>query len=603
MLRERRNWRGQEASSAENSPALPNEDANSAKEANLDLLGLEAVAEVGDIFYEWCLGDDCLTWADNASIILGIEKPSSLSSGRGYASHLVTKKGTSRYEAIVSEGLRDNGSGVSYEIEYAIRNDQGEEHWVEDRGRWFGDNEGRPTRAVGMIRVITGRRQRDEELNFLVTYDELTGHVNRTRLKELLGETLTELRRNDRHGAYLVAAIDNLALINEAYGFDVADQVIVAVGNRLLGELRTSDVIGRCSGNKFGIILGHCSEEQMHATAERLLSVVRDLVIEIDAGPVASTVSVGCVSLPSSAKSSQDAMMRAEEALAEAKHSRRASYAAFKQSPERDRLRRSNLKLADELLAALNERRLVLAFQPLVSAQTLEPVLHEALIRLRQRDGKIVAAGRFIPMAEKLGLVRLIDHRVLELAFEELIHESKPQLAINVSGYTVTDTVWLDMFMALSKSHPGAAERLVVEITETAAIEEISESQKFIATVRGQGSKTAIDDFGAGYTSFRNLKRLDVDMVKIDGSFVEGLLDKPDNQMFLRSFVDLARNFGLPTVAEFVTCQGEVDYLREIGVEYLQGYHVGEPTLAPPWRAEGEQAVTSPAVKTECAVF
>ena len=590
VLRDRRSWRGQKAETGKvGEQPSPFEDS-ALSSSELASLGLEAVAEVGDVFYEWALDKDHLVWADNVSDVLGINQSSALSSGRGYASRLIADKGTTRYEAIVSEGLRDNGSGVPYEIEYAIRNDQGEEHWVEDRGRWFGDSEGRPVRAVGVVRIITGRRQRDEELNFLVTYDELTGHVNRTRLKEHLAETLVDLRRYERKGAYLVAAIDNLALINEAYGFDVADQMIVAVGNRLLGELRGSDVIGRCSGNKFGIILSNCSEQQMHATAERLLSVVRDLVIEIDAGPVASTVSIGCVSLPANAKTPQEAMMRAEEALTEAKHSRRASYAAFEHSPERDRARRTNLKIADELLAALNERRLTLAFQPLVSAKTLEPVLHETLIRLRQRDGDVVPAGKFIPIAEKLGLVRLIDHRVLELAFEELVHENKPQLAINVSGYTITDTVWLDMFMALTKSNPGAAERLVVEITETVAIEEIGESQQFVRTVRDQGSKVAIDDFGAGYTSFRNLKCLDVDMVKIDGSFVEGLVDNPDNQMFLRSFVDLARNFGLPTVAEFVTCQGEIDYLREIGVEYLQGFEVGAPVLLPPWReAEGDK--------------
>ncbi len=594
VLRDRRSWRGQNAEAGESAEQTSVVEDVVVSPSKLTSLGLEAIAEVGDVFYEWALDKDNLIWADNVSAVLGIEQSSALSSGRGYASRLVADKGTTRYEAIVTEGLRDNGSGVPYQIEYAIRNDKGEEHWVEDRGRWFGDTEGRPVRAVGVVRIITGRRQRDEELNFLVTYDELTGHVNRTRLKELLGETLVDLRRNERQGAYLVAAIDNLALINEAYGFDVADQMIVAVGNRLLGELRGSDVIGRCSGNKFGIILSNCSEQQMHATAERLLSVVRDLVIEIDAGPVASTVSIGCVSLPANAKTPQEAMMRAEEALTEAKHSRRASYAAFEHSAERDRARRSNLKIADELLAALNERRLTLAFQPLVSAETLDPVLYETLIRLRQRDGEVVPAGRFIPIAEKLGLVRLIDHRVLELAFEELVHEKKPQLAINVSGYTITDTVWLDMFIALTKSNPGAAERLVVEITETVAIEEIGESQQFVSTVRNQGSKVAIDDFGAGYTSFRNLKCLDVDMVKIDGSFVEGLVAKPDNQMFLKSFVDLARNFGLPTVAEFVTCEGEIEYLREIGVEYLQGFHVGEPVLLPPWRESEKDKAALP---------
>ncbi|HBM89210.1 MAG TPA: hypothetical protein DD437_11735, partial [Rhodobiaceae bacterium] len=212
MLRDRRSWRGQKSGASESSDQTSEVDDFSLDAAKLDSLGLEAIAEVGDVFYEWQLDKDSLTWADNVSAVLGVEQTSALSSGRGYASRLVTGKGVTRYEAIVTEGLRDNGSGVAFQIEYAIKNDQGEEHWVEDRGRWFGDSEGRPVRAVGVVRIITSRRQRDEELNFLVTYDELTGHVNRARLKELLGETLVDLRRNERQGAYLVAAIDNLAL-------------------------------------------------------------------------------------------------------------------------------------------------------------------------------------------------------------------------------------------------------------------------------------------------------------------------------------------------------------------------------------------------------
>ncbi len=596
VLSDRRIWRGEkgnetQASSDPEENGLMSPDAGDMPSPDvltpLNSLGLEAITETGDAFYEWTLGEDRLIWADNVTSILGISSADDISTGRGFASRLVSQKGTSRYEAIVSGGLRDNGKGVSYQIEYMIRDDKGEEHWVEDRGRWFGDVEGRPCRAVGLVRVVTHRRAREEELTYLATYDELTGHLNRQQLKNTLGDKISEMRRSSVQGAYFVVAIDKLATVNESYGFDVADQVIVEVGKRLLGELRASDVIGRSSGNKFGIILSNCNEAQMCASAERLLSAVCDLVIEIDAGPVATTVSIGCVSIPSGADTAQAAMMRAEEALTEAKHSRRASYVAFSQSPEKDQRRRSNLKLADELVAALNERRLKLAFQPLVAAQTLEPVLHEALLRLEQKDGTIVAAGRFIPIAEKLGLIRLIDHRVLELAFEELLHDKQPQIAINVSGYTITDTVWLDMFLALTRGHPGVAERLVVEITETVAIEEISESQAFVDTVRGQGAKIAIDDFGAGYTSFRNLKRLSVDMVKIDGSFVEGLIGKPDNQMFLRTFVDLARNFGLPTVAEFVSCEEEVTFLREIGVEYFQGFHLGVPVLTPPWR-EGE---------------
>ncbi|MEQ9517874.1 MAG: diguanylate cyclase, partial [Parvibaculum sp.] len=214
-------------------------------------LSAEALGHVGDAYYEWTLEHDALTWAPHAGELLGISAEQSLSTGRAYAARVVPRKGTTRFEEIVSGGRRDNGQGVAYQIEYVVRDDQGEERWVEDRGRWFGNAEGRPKRAVGLVRIVTHRRQRDEELTYLASYDELTGHLNRLRLRDVLSDSLGDLRRFGRQGAYFVVAIDNLSLINEAYGFDVADRLIVEVGRRLLGQLRSSDVIGRTSGNKF----------------------------------------------------------------------------------------------------------------------------------------------------------------------------------------------------------------------------------------------------------------------------------------------------------------------------------------------------------------
>lgn len=582
MSRDRRNWRGKSALADGNGPS-----GDVRLDKTLLRLGQEAFVSTGDTFYQWSLTDDSLVWAPNAGALLGISSEGEIATGRNFAAKRVFQKGTSRYEEIVSRGLRDNGSGVPYAIEYAICDDSGTERWLEDRGRWFGDAEGRPLRAVGIVRHVSDRRRADDKLRHLATCDELTGHPNRTRLKELLGDYLAGVRQARNGGAYFVVAIDNLALINEAYGFDIADRVIVEVGERLHQQLRRTDTIGRSSGNKFGILLGECDNDQMTIMAERLLNAVGEVAIEMETGPVATTVSIGCVALPSEANTAQGAMMRAEEALSDAKSQRTSSFSAFNWSRERDDARRTNLKLADELVAALNERRLQLAFQPLVSSETLEPVMHEGLLRLMQEDGNAVSAYRFIPIAEKLGLIRLIDHRVLELAFDELSHDALPSLSINVSGHTIADREWLDMLVALARNNSSAADRLVVEITETVAIQDMEGCQEFVRTARDHGVRIAIDDFGAGYTSFRNLRQLEVDMVKIDGSYIQDLTNKPDNQVFVQSFLSVTRNLGLTTVAEFVSNESEVAYLKGLGVDLLQGYFLGEPELKPGWRIRG----------------
>jgi EAL domain-containing protein (putative c-di-GMP-specific phosphodiesterase class I) len=244
--------------------------------------------------------------------------------------------------------------------------------------------------------------------------------------------------------------------------------------------------------------------------------------------------------------------------------------------------RRRNMRVSDELVGALNDRRICLAYQPIVTAATGEVTMHECLIRLVQPDGSIAAAGNFVPIAEKLGLIGLLDYRAMELTIEALHAHPHANLALNVSGRTTSDRMWLETLVAQLRADRSLASRLCVEITETVAIHDIEESAEFVSTLRSLGCQVAIDDFGAGYTSFRNLKMLDVDLVKIDGSFVQNLASSPDNQFFVRTLVDLAHNFNLPTVAEWVGNAEEVALLKEFGVEYLQGFFLGEPVLTLP---------------------
>ena len=541
-----------------------------------------AVSAVGDVAYRWTLADDRIHWGEGAEALLGIANKDAVATGRAFGARSVSQNGSSRFDVVARSRESDGGSGVRYEIEYQVADDYGGLRWIEDRGRWFADEQGRPEVAIGVLRAIDERRVREERLVRLATYDELTGLLNRIRLKEALEDVLIQSENSRQTAAFLLLAIDNLALINESYGFDVGDEVIIGVGQRLCGMARRVDAVGRYSGNKFGLVLRNCDKDRLASVTERLLTSVRDQVVTTSRGPISMTVSAGCLSLPSDARTVEAALAHAEEALTASKELHRDSYVIYTPSREREKARRRNLSLADELVTALNDRRICLAYQPIVSAATGEVSMHECLIRLVQPDGSISAAGNFVPIAEKLGLIGLLDYRAMELTLETLRAHPAQRLALNVSGRTTNDRMWLDTLVAQLRAEPALARRLTVEITETVAIQDMEESVDFVATLRDLGCLVAIDDFGAGYTSFRNLKTLDVDMVKIDGSFVQNLAASRDNQFFVRTLVDLAHNFDLPTVAEWVGNAEEVEMLKGFGVDYLQGFFLGEPMLTLP---------------------
>ncbi len=460
---------------------------------------------------------------------------------------------------------------------------KGEPIWIEDKGRWYAGPEGSAGYAVGAVRSVNTRRAREESLTFLSQCDPLTGMMNRGRSMESLSEAISSAERTGNPCSFILAALDNLDVVNDAYGFDVADQVIASVSQRLARHMRNGDSIGRYAGNKFAIILGNCNEKSLNIAAERFLQAVRQTVIETDNGPVWTTVSIGGVVLPTHARHVHEAMVHAEDALAEAKSRPTDCFIIYKPSKRRASMRERNVNGAGEIVAALKQNRFVLAFQPIMDSMTGQPAIYEALLRVAGHDGEIMSAGHLLPIAEKLGLIRLIDRRVLEMGITVLQRQPELRLSINISGVTATDTRWFEMFVDYIAENKQVAERLTIEITETVALADLEEMIQFIERLRSFGCKVAIDDFGAGYTSFRNLQVLNVDMVKLDGSFCESLADNPDNQYFVKTLVDMAKRFDVEIVAEWVQKQEDADLLREWGVKYLQGHLYGVASIDPPW--------------------
>jgi diguanylate cyclase (GGDEF)-like protein len=562
----------------------PDADSVTPAEGSARPLDLEEIlGSVRETAYRWDFASDHIEWAGNAQSVLGVGNVAQLGKGRAFALLVDPEQAGGRYDGITGGPHVAPGTELRYCLHYHFLPEGRRGRvalWVEDTGVCSIDADSRPTQAQGTLRVIDDRREKEERLLYLGSHDELTGQLNRTRLAEELTQFFSSAGRAPAKGAFLLAGVNDLTLINETYGFDVGDEVISIVGRRIGRALRGKDCIGRFSSNKFGVVLNDCDAEGVETIARRLMTFVRDSVIDTSVGAVATTISVGGVLLPEHAGNAQSAIGRALQALEIARNSRSDRFNLYRPCERRDSERRRAVGIADEIVRALNDRRMILALQPIVTSRSHEPELYECLLRMKRLDGSIACASEFIHVAEQFGLAKLIDHRVLELAVDLLRSSPTIKLALNVSAVTATDAQWLACLEAFSGKDPGLTQRLIVEITETAAIADLEETVKFVSALKALGCRVALDDFGASYTSFRSLRLLGVDMVKIDGSFIQNLGTQAEDELFVRTLIDLATSFGITTVGEWVGDEKTARLLESAGVAYMQGYFFGAPELA-----------------------
>ena len=577
----------------------PGATRRSQKGASVTRIGLpagvpdaaEVLNAIGDAAYEWRLDTDALVWSGNTLSLLGIAEAADIASGLSFAQYVEAEEGQTRLDAITRSAHGDTGGGVAYQVQYAFRRgSNGEKIWLEDTGRWFAGADGKPVRAFGVVREIGARHEREHQLTQLAKFDALTGEMNRVHLTEVLGAKLDEAVRFRGSLGFLLVAIDHLAHLNEAYGFDIAENVIAQVAKRIRARLRGKDYLGRFSGNKFGVILTACTAEELAVAADRLLAGVRDETIETAAGPVAVTVTIGGITAPRHARSVPEVLSRAQDALHAARRKRHGSFAPYRPNVERDALRRDSLRASDEIVAALNERRIALAFEPVVESKNRQVAFYECLIRVHRPDGSIAHANEIVPVAERVGLMRMLDYRVLELVVNELAAAPGLTASVNVSPASTVDPDWWAGLGAMLRTNSSAAARLIIEITETAAIQNVDDARGFVTRVKDLGCRIAIDDFGAGHTSFRNLRKLGVDIVKIDGAFVQNIVKSSDDRAFVQTLIDLSRRLGLKTVAEWVQDEEAALLLSEWGCDYLQGALIGLAGDARPWRGEKSAA-------------
>lgn len=531
------------------------------------------LSSIGEVLYTWDIASDGLKWGPNATDLLPGVPAHVMGRGLAFAGLVEPGSGRSRYDAIFSSSGNDLGDGVVYRTRYAA-DLAGRKMWIEDAGRWFAGADGRPASARGILRLERSVRQ--DELGAVA--NEL---CDRTSLIERVESTLAENLPAERVVVVLVTAIDELTRLNDDFGHETTDEIIGAVQDRLRSVMRRRDHLMRYSGNRFAILLTGCPANQVEAAARRFIKAVSRSAIETGRGIALARLRVGAAVAPDLASHAGTLVAAAESALASARAGAVDTAVIARRSDIRQPSQeRPGFDL--QAVAALNERRVQLALQPIVRASTREIAFHEALLRVGQStQGLFFAPAELIPLLERRGLVRLFDHRVLELAVDLLAHDTSLSLSINVSPRSLADPEWIDAFIACTNGARGAAQRLVVEVTETATIDDPARMTKLLTRIKDQGARIAIDDFGAGHTSLKHLRAFPIDILKLDGAFTQNLRRSTDDRFYVRTLIDLARHLGVETVAEWVDDQLQATMLTDWGVTYLQGHLVGKAEIWP----------------------
>lgn len=386
-------------------------------------------------------------------------------------------------------------------------------------------------------------------------------------------------------GALLVVAIENLPMMVSGYGFAAVEAFIQELSDAIALELPPGVKLTRVQRDQFASLLGPEYIDRKNELCLEIENLVRKCSHTSRGGAlycIPKAVAIGFGDAPVSAN---EIFARAMLMLTDVKQD---VVSEHETATDVAALSRQHLETANMLTAAIEENRFRLAFQPIIESKTGKVAHYEALLRLYSREGQISSAGTLIPIAERMGIVHLLDELTLEMVVRELRGDANVMMAFNVSNHTTRSPGWMHKFRQYLAETPEIGARMICEITETAAHRDLAQVAHFCSEIQALGAWVALDDFGSGYTSFRQLKALSVDMVKIDGAFIKDLTDNADNRFFVKTLLDFTQGFGLKSVAEFVENGETAKMLMELGVDYLQGYYFGKPENIRRWLNSGE---------------
>jgi diguanylate cyclase (GGDEF)-like protein/PAS domain S-box-containing protein len=432
---------------------------------------------------------------------------------------------------------------------------------------------------------ITDRKNAESRLAWLASHDPLTGLFNRRRFQEEFEVALKMACRHARSGALLFLDLDNFKYINDTSGHPTGDAIIKVVSAELAKMHRETDIVARLGGDEFGIVMSEVSAEDACELARKVNEHLNQLVVPTRDRPHKVSVSIGIAMFPEHGAEISELLANADIAMYQAKERGRGGWHLFSEEERvRERLR-EHVYWRERIAHALDKDRFVLYYQPILEIRTGMASHHEVLLRMRDDDDSLLPPGAFIEIAEKTGQIHAIDHWVLRNAIASLAEQLAAgfdlRYSINLSAHAFMDRDLLDVLRNRLDSCKVPADRLVFEITETAALSDFTATCNLMDQIRQLGCKFALDDFGVGFSSFYYLKQLPVDYIKIDGSFIRDLARNADDRILVKAIGEIAHGFGKKTVAEFVENAETLELLNTYGIDYAQGYHIGRPAPRP----------------------
>jgi len=475
------------------------------------------------------------------------------------------------------------GQIPNYQIEKRYRHAWGHYVWVLLTVSVVRNDSGELLHLISQIQDISERKRLDGRLEYLADHDFLTGLFNRRRFEQELTQEVERTGRYGHLGAVLMIDLDNFKEVNDAFGHRVGDDLLKSVAQALNHRIRHTDILARVGGDEFAVLLRQADAERAEIVADEIVKALRRQTAVLADQMIHMTASVGVALFDG--LSDVEVLAYADAATYEAKEAGRNRFALYVPGEGRKRRVPARLAEAERIRRAVEEERLLLYCQPILSLASNQVTHYEALVRLNEPDGGTpLMPNAFLYVAERFGLIQAIDAWVVRQAIAFIAEHARAGhslvLDVNISSKSIGSP---ELVKAIEEGLTGAAitpSSLIFELTETAAVSNIEEAKLFADRLHRLGCRFALDDFGAGFGSFYYVKNLPFDYLKIDGDFIRGLTGSIVDQLVVTAMVRIAQGMGKKTVAEFVADEDTVLLLRTLGVDYAQGYHIGLPRPA-----------------------
>ncbi len=434
--------------------------------------------------------------------------------------------------------------------------------------------------AVIVFSDVTASRQMERKIAFQASHDALTGLVNRTEFERRLDVAFKSAKEFEHSHVLLYLDLDQFKVVNDTAGHIAGDELLVQVARLLLEQLRNRDTLGRLGGDEFSVLLEHCPIAEAKVRAQTLIDAIRDFSFIWEKKTYHIGVSIGLVPINKESLSTVQILTQADLACYTAKDKGRGQAHVFTEDDAEVATRHRELLRAADLNEAIEQHRFELLYQPIIALNNDDRMHGEVLLRLLDEHGDYILPGAFIPAAERYGIMDKVDRWVLSKLFGDYQHifVQNPHLllCVNLSGNSLSTDTLLPFILDLFNSSEVKPQQICFEITETAAINSLLQLNEFIKVLKAKGCYFALDDFGSGLSSFNYLKTMQVDYLKIDGHFVSDLCDDEVDRAMVKSINEMGHILGLKTIAECADNEHVVHLLKEMGVDYAQGYYLGD---------------------------